>query len=207
MATSKGVLQGYTGVAAVDSAHQIIVDAQAYGTGSAQELLMPMITAVQSLRASDTLITADAGSHSEANVEQLGALRVPALIADSDARRRDERFATQARHVVLPNPLHDTSKPATASSPHFTPDDFVYDADARTCTCPAGKSLYRRGRANITKDYIGEHFRGAKRDCVPSLCARSVCGRPTRRTSATSRFCEDGLNVTALHHARRTRCA
>ena len=34
MATSKGVLQGYTGVATVDSAHQIIVGAQAHGTGS-----------------------------------------------------------------------------------------------------------------------------------------------------------------------------
>ncbi len=65
MATSTGVLQGYTGVAAVDSAHQIIVDAQAHGTGAAQELLMPMITTVQSLRASDTLITADAGYQSD----------------------------------------------------------------------------------------------------------------------------------------------
>ena len=69
MATSQGVRPGYTGVAAVDRAHQIIVDAQAHGTGSAQELLMPMITAVQSLRASDTLLTADAGFHSRANLE------------------------------------------------------------------------------------------------------------------------------------------
>ena len=35
MATSKGVIQGYTGVAAVDAQHQIIVEAQAHGTGSA----------------------------------------------------------------------------------------------------------------------------------------------------------------------------
>jgi len=32
MATSKGVIQGYTGVAAVDDRHQIIVEAQAHGT-------------------------------------------------------------------------------------------------------------------------------------------------------------------------------
>ena len=32
MATSKGVIQGYTGVAAVDSQCQIIVEAQAHGT-------------------------------------------------------------------------------------------------------------------------------------------------------------------------------
>ncbi|MDP3289889.1 MAG: hypothetical protein Q8M64_16410, partial [Methyloversatilis sp.] len=31
MATGKGVIQGYTGVAAVDAARQIVVDAQAHG--------------------------------------------------------------------------------------------------------------------------------------------------------------------------------
>jgi transposase len=44
MATSKGVIQGYTGVAAVDSKHQIVVEAQAHGTGSEQELLVPTIS-------------------------------------------------------------------------------------------------------------------------------------------------------------------
>ena len=34
MATDKGVIQGYTGVVAVDAKHQIIVNAHAHGTGS-----------------------------------------------------------------------------------------------------------------------------------------------------------------------------
>ena len=182
MATSKGVLQGYTGVAAVDSAHQIIVEAQAHGTGSEQELLLPIVTAVQPLRTPETLITADAGYHSEANLEALATQRVPALIADNDMRRRDERFATQDRYLTLPNPLHDKSKSATASSPVFTPADFTYDADARTCTCPAGKSLYRKGQSNLTKDYVGEHFRGAKRDCVPCVL-RAKCLRTPATTA------------------------
>jgi hypothetical protein len=58
MATSKGVIQGYTGVAAVDSRHQIIVEAQAHGTGSEQDLLLPMIKATDGLRTLNTLITA-----------------------------------------------------------------------------------------------------------------------------------------------------
>ncbi len=58
------MIQGYTGVAAVDAKHQIIVDAQAHGTGSEQELLMPVVTALATLRTSDTLLTADAGYHS-----------------------------------------------------------------------------------------------------------------------------------------------
>ena len=42
MATGKGVVQGYTGVAAVDDKHQIVVEAQAHGSGSEQELLWPV---------------------------------------------------------------------------------------------------------------------------------------------------------------------
>ncbi len=71
MATGKGVIQGYTGVAAVDGKHQIIVEAQAHGTGSEQELLLPLIQATDSLRTDQTLITADAGYHSEANIKAL----------------------------------------------------------------------------------------------------------------------------------------
>jgi len=183
MATSKGVIQGYTGVAAVDQAHQIIVEAQAHGTGSEHALLVPVVTATDPWRTADTVITADAGYHSAANLAQLATMAVPALIADSDMRRRDERFATQDRYSVLPDPLHDKSRTASTKTPTvFTPSDFHYDAGARTCTCPAGKSLYRKGARNVTGGFIGEHFRGAKRDCVP--CAlRAQCLRTPDTTA------------------------
>jgi branched-subunit amino acid permease len=61
MATGKGVIQGYTGVATVDEQTQIIVDAQAHGTGSEQELLLPVIDAIATIRSTGTIITADAG--------------------------------------------------------------------------------------------------------------------------------------------------
>jgi len=98
MATSKGVIQGYTGVAAVDAAHQIIVVSQAHGTGSEQELLVPIVEALQPLRGATTLITADSGYHSEANLRARDTMWVEALIADRDLRKRDERIATQSRH-------------------------------------------------------------------------------------------------------------
>jgi len=180
MATGKGVIQGYTGAVAVDRKHQIIVEAQAHGTGSEQELLAPVVTAVQALLAEDTIITADAGYHSEANLEQLATLQVTALIADSDMRRRDEHFATQARHNDAPDPLHDKAR--VEESPRlYQPADFKYDPDARTCVCPAGKSLYRKGRNIVTKGLVAEHFRGAKRDCLP--CAlRAQCLRTPEKT-------------------------
>ena len=181
MATDKGVIQGYTGVAAVDAAHQIIVNAQAHGTGSEQELLLPVVDALAALRTSETLLTADAGYHSAANLAALAEREVTALIADPDMRKRDERLADRAHHTTAPDPLHDKSRPAPPASSVFTPEDFTYDADARTCVCPAGKSLYRKGAANVTNGYVGEHFRGAKRDCVP--CAlRAACLRTPETT-------------------------
>jgi transposase len=181
MATGKGVIQGYTGVAAVDRKHQIIVEAQAHGTGSEQELLVPVVTAVQDLLAEHTIITADAGYHSEANLEQLATLQVTALIADNDMRRRDERFATQDRHKDAPDPLYDKSRVETTAST-YQPSDFRYDAEARTCVCPAGKSLYRTGQNLVTRGYVAEHFRGAKRDCLP--CAlRARCLRTPEKTT------------------------
>ena len=181
MATDKGVIQGYTGVAAVDAKHQIIVDAQAHGTGSEQELLLPVVEALATLRTSATVLTADAGYHSEANLAVLAALEVPALIADPDMRKRDERFADREHHTTAPNPLHDKSGAAKMALPLFTPSDFTYDADARTCVCPAGKSLYRKGANNVTNGLIGEHYRGAKRDCAP--CAlRAQCLRTPETT-------------------------
>ena len=143
---------------------------------------MPVVTAVQELLAEETIITADAGYHSEANMQQLATMQVPALIADNGMRRRDERFTTQDRHKDAPNPLYNKSC-VDASASTFQPSDFIYDAEARTCICPAEKSLYRKGRNLVTRGYVAEHFRGAKRDCVPCVL-RAQCLRTPDKTIA-----------------------
>ena len=202
MATSKGVIQGYTGVAAVDAKHQIIVEAQAHGTGSEQEVLLPVVTAMQPLLTKDSLITADAGYHSEANLQALAALPVDALIADPDMRKRDERFATQARHQQGPDVLH--NKTPKASLPAvFQPDDFTYDAEARTCVCPAGKSLYRKGKDLVTNGFVSEQFRGGKRDCGPcplrAQCLRTPATTPVRNVA----FFRGPSDPPAIHQTAR----
>ena len=183
MATGKGVIQGYTGVAAVDATHQIIVEAQAHGTGSEQELLIPMVTAMAAMRTPESVITADAGYHSEANLRHLAALSIDALIADNAMRRRDARFATQDRYQRIPDPLHDKTVPDPAPMELVYPaSDFVYDAAARTCVCPAGNSLNRNGHRRVIRDDIWEGFQGKKSDCVP--CARRAQCIRTPATTA-----------------------
>ena len=81
MATGKGVIQGYAAQAAVDQARQVIVAADVTGSGSEQAMLLPMVQACGPLLQPHTLITAEAGYHSDANDEALRSLQVPALIA------------------------------------------------------------------------------------------------------------------------------
>jgi transposase len=205
MATSKGVIQGYTGVATVDAAHQIIVDAQAHGVGAEQELLLPVVAATAALRSAATLITADAGYHSEANLRALAEAAVPALIADGTMRQRDERFATQGRYTALPNPLHDKSRPVRATPEVFGPEAFQYDPVARTCVCPAGKRLQRRGGARVTRDHVGAHFQGAKRDCGPcalrAKCLRTPDTTPVRNVA----FFRGRVSTQAVNYSARMR--
>ncbi|MCK4507157.1 MAG: transposase, partial [Desulfuromonadales bacterium] len=47
MKTSNGVIQGYVGISAVDSKHQVVVSAEAYGQGQEHGLLEPMVEQIE----------------------------------------------------------------------------------------------------------------------------------------------------------------
>ena len=129
---------------------QIIVEAQAHGTGSEQALLMPVVEAMRDLIEEDSIVTADAGYHSEENLEQLAKLNVEALIADKAMRKRDPRFAEQAKHKAKPDPLWDKT-PVEKKARLFGPKDFHYDEESKTCICPAGEFLYQNGSRVVIK--------------------------------------------------------
>lgn len=182
MATGKGVIQGYTGAATVDARHQIIVAAQAHGSGSEQSLLVPMIEQARPFATGKTVMTADAGYHSEANLQQLAEQSIPALIADGLMRRRDERFKDQGKYKTGSDPLYDKRPaPKPASHGKFRPQDFIYDAENNTCICPAGKRLYSNGNHCTIKGRTHHKFSGALRDCVPCKL-RNQCLRTPDKT-------------------------
>ena len=180
MATGKGVIQGYCGVAAVDAKHQIIIQAQAHGTGSEHELLVPILDALQPHMEKTTLLTADAGYHSEDNLKELDARGIDALIADNAMRKRDPRFADQAHHKDATDPLHDksgkTDKPSV-----YKVSDFTVAPDQSHCICPAGKKLYRNGGNCTINGSAAVKFRGALKDCG-SCPLRARCLRKPETT-------------------------
>ena len=150
MATSKGVMQGYSAQAAVDSSHQIIIAADVIGSGSEQAMLLPMIEQASPWRTLDTLVTADAGYHSDANIAKLMEQSIPAMVADNQMRARDERFDSQAKYKGKPDPL--SEKKATGQEKEvkrFRPKDFTFNDD-NTASCPANKLMTSAGTIYIS---------------------------------------------------------
>jgi transposase len=201
MATGKGVIQGYTGVAAVDGKCQVIVEAQAHGTGSEQALLLPVVEAMRDLIEKDSLLTADAGYHSEANLEQLAERNIEALIADNGMRKRDPRFADQEKHKTKPDTLWDKT-PVEKKEKLFGPKDFAYDEESKTCICPAGEFLYANGSRVVIQGREAVKFTGARRVCGPCPL-REQCLRHPDRTPVRQVVFFTGKNQHPESHTAR----
>ena len=177
MATAKGVIQGYAVQAAVDSQHQVIVAAEVIGSGSEQAMLLPMIDKAAQVLEPHTLITADAGYHSDANIQALHDRGIPAMIADNGMRQRDERI-DNAHHKVKDDPLHDKS--AVQAIKLFRAGDFVFHDD-RTATCPAGKTLTGNGHLYVQRGHQFERYEANAIDCT-ACSQRARCLRNPKAT-------------------------
>lgn len=180
MATNKGVIQGYAAQAAVDSAHQVIVAVDVVGSGSEQTMLIPMVEQAKPWGHDNTLITADAGYHSDANVQALHDSDTPAMIADNQMRKRDERYADQAKHKAKPDPLYDKQAATQAAKPlHFHAKDFSFHDD-NTATCPAGKPLRSSGTVHTSDSgYPYQLYSAQASDC--NTCPlRQQCLKPRK---------------------------
>ena len=190
MKTSKGVIQGFDGVAAVDSKHQIIVEAHAYGEAQEHDLLQPMIEQVkenfQSIKSSKrfnifikTKVTTDSGFYSKANLEYLNDQNIDAYLPDLGFRKRDPRFADAERYRERYKKDRQQYQPRQAQ--HYTSPDFYYDETTHTCICPAGQKLYSNGRSNNLGGYEALRFRGSQQTCAP-CSQRHRCMKDPNKT-------------------------
>jgi transposase len=182
IATGKGVIQGYAAQAAVDANHQVIVAADVTGSGSEQAMLLPMIEQAAAFATERTVMTADAGYHSETNLDELQRRRIPAMIADGQMRKRDERLAGQERHKAKADPLHDKNSKGNEHKVRlFRPGDFAFKAATNSCICPAGASLYSSGSHCTINGRVAHRFTGTLAGCG-SCPLRAQCLRHPERT-------------------------
>ena len=185
IATAKGVIQGYVGVASVDKKHQIIIGAEAYGQGHETDLLVPALETIKdnlgAIGVPDALstaqIVADSGYHTEKNMEYLFSENIDGYVADKQFRKRDPRFITQDRYKDLPTYFGSTRN---GNKRLFRPTDFIFADDLSHAICPAGKRLYRSGSRAKTKNYLSYRFKGAKRDCLRCQLRRECLRHPER---------------------------
>jgi len=174
MKSSHGVIQGYDGVAAVDSRHQVVVHAEAFGEAQEHGLLEPLVKGTrenfQAIGSEDDVfdkakLTADAGFHTEANMKMLAEESIDGYVADILFRKRDPRFADVDRYKER----HRQERRKLNKTPDmFTVDDFTFPEDKSFCLCPAGNRLRRSGATVLVGNFRAIRFKGLKSVC--SVC-------------------------------------
>lgn len=187
MTTSKGTIQGYTGIAAVDKKHQVIVDAEAVGHGQEQHRLVPVLRSITTTYArlglnndilhSGLAITADTGYASEANNQYLYENNINAVVPDNAFRSRDPRFKDKAKH-------HPRKKSRSIKQ-RFKNTDFQFDPVQLICICPSGQMLSFAGQRDGPDGKQRAYFTGRLSDCrhcdMKDRCLKTPASVDTRR--------------------------
>jgi transposase len=186
MKTSRGVIQGYNGVAVVDDKHQVIVHAEAFGASQEHDLLEPMVEGTQEnfeqlgekAILENAQLVADSGYYSEANVKMLMEEGIDAYIADPHFRKRDPRFEQVDRYKER---FRKEQREIYGFTDLYRPNrDFTMSEDQRYCICPAGKRLYRNGGNVVVKGLRAVKFRGRKTDCRVCELRKKCLRNPER---------------------------
>ncbi len=200
MKTSRGVVQGYNGLACVDEKHQIVVAAEAFGTGPEVECLKPVVElAERNIRAvsghaktrpfAGKVLLADTNYFCEDNLAYLSRKKIDAVIPDQQFRKRDPRFKDRDRF--------------SGSKGKFTQSDFMYDSKTDSYACPNGKKLTFRFYTRLGNT-SGAQYKTSIKDCDGCSLRERCLKNPKKRNSRTL-YILDQRNGTNHSKAMRDR--
>jgi hypothetical protein len=174
-----GYIQGYNGIAVADSANQVIVAAEAYGSGSENEYFPGMLEkpdgAMKGLGGEEAprekaIVEGDTGYFSENNLREAEARGAEVIIPDQQFRKRDARFEGRKCH---------------GGKGRFSAEDFEYDKEGNRYVCPGKKVLEYKGHVELNRN-SGEKYQTKSRDCkgcgLQEKCIASRGGRSPKRT-------------------------
>ena len=137
MKTSHGVIQGYNAQALVDSKHQVIVQADAFGSGTDHHHLKPVIDGAKENMVAighteeyfkDKILSADTSYHSTENIKKCKEEQIDAYIPDKEYRKRHPELS-----------IKETSKASRKKK--YQREDFFYNDKTDQYECPQGKLL------------------------------------------------------------------
>jgi hypothetical protein len=194
MTTSKGTIQGYNGIAINDDKHQIILQAQTWGSVGEQQTLKPAIEQLKSQleklgtpKAFETAkFTADSGFHSEVNLEYMATTGLDSYMADTQFRSRNPLFKTNKTYHTEQEKRR--LKRSKGKPRLFTRESFHFDPITNICVCPAGKTLWRQRTIITTKDKRYSRFTGYLKDCRTCPLQKQCMRKPPKLTGRQVQF-------------------
>ncbi len=154
----------------VDKKHQVVIDAQAFGSGQEQHTLEQVLDTVdnrynrvdisENIYAQGTIVTADTGFANEPNNQYLKESDINAYIPDNQFRSRDPKFTDQ-KDKYGKRHQHDKTK----TSKQLGTEQFDFDPDKRTCSCPAGEIMWLKTDKVNKLGHHKLHFEGPVSRC------------------------------------------
>jgi hypothetical protein len=145
-----GYIQGYNGIAAADSGNQVIIAAEAAGSGPEGNSLPKMLDSLNENMKTITgkkeplrraLVTADNGYFCEDNLREAARRNMPVLIPDAYFRKRDPYFDGRKNHV----------------SKQYTSKDFIFNRRGNYFACPAGEKLTRQCEVTVRNTLMSQY--------------------------------------------------
>jgi hypothetical protein len=153
-----GYIQGYNGIAIADSGNQIIISAEAVGSGSESGSFPQMLDRLEENMQRITgkkkplkksLCLADTGFFSEENLQEAARRGIEVLIPDPQFRRRDPDFEEREK---------------AKEKKRFTIEDFSYNKRKECYVCPRGKVLAYKGKIKL-RNNEGKKYQALANDC------------------------------------------
>jgi transposase len=180
MMTSHGTIQGYNGQTLVDNKHQVIIHAEAFGSGQDNQHLAPMVDGakenIKKIGQSENyfenkILTADSNYHNQSSLKKCLKEKLDAYIPDLKFRTRDARFATRPRARLK-------------KSKKYVLDDFTYNEAKDQYVCPSGKILRLNIKKHTVDRNIYRRYMADAEDCKRcSLKSRCFYRKNTKRRS------------------------
>jgi transposase len=185
--SSKGVIQGYNGIAVADDKHQVIIAAEAFGRGQEQRFFEPLLEqAEENLKTimgnpegkplKEKTILGDTGYFCEDNLKAAAGKQMEAIIPDNHFRQRDSRFDDRGRH--------------SKREYKFTQADFHYNQEDNTYTCPNGKTLRFIGHQKLYGNE-GNRYQSKTVDCKDCPFREKCFRRNTKKAKKRTLYIVD----------------
>jgi len=180
-----GYIQGYNGITIADSGNQVIMCAEAVGSGAESGAFPKMLDSLEDSMKMITkkekplkkaLLHGDTNYFTEDNLQEAAKRKIDVLIPDPQFRRRDPYFAEKKDEKVKKKHVKT-----------YSLEDFMYNGKKDNFVCPAGKTLEYKCDA-VLRNNSGRQYRAKPSDCVNCPLIESCIKRRTSRKPARALY-------------------